>query len=57
MLTLGKLLAFCGQFVDGQVKRMIVEEHGAWKVDSEQSFGCALCFTCPVSVHLVNIDG
>lgn len=40
MLTLGKLPAFCGQFVDGQVSVMVVQEDGVWKVDPEQRFGC-----------------
>ena len=36
-LTLGKMLEFCGQFLDGQASRMVLENQGGvWKVDPEQ---------------------
>ena len=38
-LTLGKMLCFCGQFVDGQASGMVLQEDGIWKVDPEQLLG------------------
>ena len=38
-LTLGKMLYFCGQFVDGQASGMVLQEDGMWKVDPEQLLG------------------
>ena len=31
--TLGKMLSFCGQFIDGQAASMLLPEDGEWKVD------------------------
>ena len=38
-LTLGKMLCFCSQFVDGQASSMVLEEGGMWKVDPERLLG------------------
>lgn len=38
-LTLGRMLHFCGQFVDGQVSGMLVDDGGAWKVRAEMCLG------------------
>lgn len=35
-LSLGAMLSFCGQFIDGRVNRMLVDDAGVWKVDAEQ---------------------
>ena len=40
-LTLGKMLSFCGQFIDGQAVSMLLQEDGEWKVDPEQILGHA----------------
>lgn len=39
--TLGKMLSFCGQFIDGQAASMLLQEDGEWKVDPELLLGCA----------------
>lgn len=38
-LTLGKFLAFCGQFVDGRLAPMMVNHGTGWKVIGSQSLG------------------